>query len=109
MLSGRVVEKIADLSRLGGRPGFLRAHDDRSAIEGRSDSDAGFGHRRDGVCANPERKQLTEENYRVQVATIPKHKVVFAPKARHFIQLDEPEFLFQEMEAFLKEANAAGR
>jgi N-formylmaleamate deformylase len=53
--------------------------------------------------ADPERRKQTEENYRAQVATIPKHKVVFAPKARHFIQLDEPEFFLQEVQTFLKE------
>jgi len=33
--------------------------------------------------------------------------VIFAPKARHFIQLDEPEFLFREIESFLKEADVS--
>ena len=49
-----------------------------------------------------ERKKA-EERYRQQVAAVPKHKVIFAPKARHFIQLDEPEFYFREVAAFLKE------
>ena len=52
---------------------------------------------------DPERRKQTEENYRAQVAKIPKHRVVFAPKSRHFIQLDEPEFFIQEVQAFLKE------
>jgi len=46
-------------------------------------------------------------NYRLQVAKVPKNKVIFAPKARHFIQLDEPEFLFREIESFLKEADVS--
>ncbi len=58
------------------------------------------------AAPNPEQKKLTEDNYRMQVATISKHKVVFAPKARHFIQLDEPEYFFQEVETFLKETDA---
>jgi pimeloyl-ACP methyl ester carboxylesterase len=33
--------------------------------------------------------------------------VVFAPKARHFIQLDEPEFFFREVESFLQTAEAS--
>jgi len=53
---------------------------------------------------NPEQRKKAEESYRLQIATIPKHKVVFAPKARHFIQLDEPDFFFHEVEAFLSEA-----
>lgn len=50
--------------------------------------------------------QQREENYRAQVATIAKHKVVFAPKARHFVQLDAPEFFVQQVEAFLAETSA---
>jgi pimeloyl-ACP methyl ester carboxylesterase len=56
---------------------------------------------------DPVRKRIVEENYRAEVATVPQHKVVFAPKARHFIQLDEPNFLIQEVESFLKETDTA--
>jgi pimeloyl-ACP methyl ester carboxylesterase len=56
---------------------------------------------------NPAVKKAAEDNYRSQVATVPRHKVVFAPKARHFIQLDEPDFLIQEVESFLKETDTA--
>jgi pimeloyl-ACP methyl ester carboxylesterase len=56
---------------------------------------------------NPAEKKAAEENYRAEIATVPRHKVVFAPKARHFIQLDEPNFLIQEVETFLKETDAA--
>lgn len=55
--------------------------------------------------ANPGERKRAEENYRLQVSAIPKHKIVFAPKARHFIQLDEPEFFTQEVESFLKKAD----
>jgi pimeloyl-ACP methyl ester carboxylesterase len=56
---------------------------------------------------NPGEKRVAEENYRAEVATVLHHKVVFAPKARHFIQLDEPDFFIQEVETFLKEADTA--
>jgi pimeloyl-ACP methyl ester carboxylesterase len=55
--------------------------------------------------ADPVARKAAEENYRREVATIPQCKVVFAPKARHFIQLDEPEFFFGQVETFLKDAN----
>ena len=58
------------------------------------------------ALADPEQKKRTEDNYRAEVATIARHKVVFAPKARHFIQLDEPEYFFREAEKFLKETDA---
>ncbi|TDU69246.1 pimeloyl-ACP methyl ester carboxylesterase [Prosthecobacter fusiformis] len=57
------------------------------------------------MATTPEQKKSLEDNYRAQVATIPQHEVIFAPKARHFIQLDEPAFLFGEMERFLKTNN----
>ena len=56
---------------------------------------------------DPDQKKTVEENYRLQVIDVPKHKVVFAPKARHFIQLDEPKFFIQEVESFLKETDGA--
>ena len=51
-------------------------------------------------------KKQVEDAYRSQVSTIPHHRVVFAPKAHHFIQLDEPDFFYHEVESFLKEADA---
>jgi pimeloyl-ACP methyl ester carboxylesterase len=59
------------------------------------------------AAPDSEAKKRLEEFYRAQVAAVPKHKVVFAPKAKHFIQLDEPDFFYQEVESFLKEADAA--
>jgi pimeloyl-ACP methyl ester carboxylesterase len=56
---------------------------------------------------DPNQRKAAQENYRLQVAAVPRHKVVFAPKARHFIQLDEPEFFFGEVESFLKDMDAA--
>jgi pimeloyl-ACP methyl ester carboxylesterase len=48
--------------------------------------------------------QEKEKLYRDQVASIPRHKVVMARKAGHYIQLDEPKFFLREVEAFLREA-----
>jgi pimeloyl-ACP methyl ester carboxylesterase len=35
---------------------------------------------------------------------IARHRITFANNARHFIMLDDPEFLFSEMDSFLSEA-----
>jgi N-formylmaleamate deformylase len=48
-------------------------------------------------------KTKIQEAYAAQIATVPHHKLVFAPTARHFIQLDDPKFFYQEVETFLKE------
>jgi pimeloyl-ACP methyl ester carboxylesterase len=56
---------------------------------------------------DPDQRNAAQENYKLQVAQVPKHKVVFAPKARHFIQLDEPEFFFGQVESFLKDVDNA--
>ncbi len=55
------------------------------------------------VSPNPLERKRVEEGYLAQVVQVPNRKVVFAPKARHFIQLDEPSFFYQEVESFLKE------
>jgi pimeloyl-ACP methyl ester carboxylesterase len=39
--------------------------------------------------------------YEAQVAKIPKHRVVVAENAKHFIMLDAPEFLFTTVDGFL--------
>jgi pimeloyl-ACP methyl ester carboxylesterase len=48
-------------------------------------------------------KMKIQQAYAAQLATVPHHKLVFAPTARHFIQLDDPEFFYRETETFLKE------
>jgi pimeloyl-ACP methyl ester carboxylesterase len=53
-----------------------------------------------------DQRTMIETIYRQQVSTIPNHKVVFAPKAKHFIQLDEPQFFYAQVESFLKTADA---
>ncbi|MEP6672508.1 MAG: alpha/beta hydrolase [Chthoniobacter sp.] len=61
------------------------------------------------AVSDPGQKKEAEDNYRAEVATIAHHKVVFAAKARHFIQLDEPDYFYQEVETFLKESSAPGQ
>jgi N-formylmaleamate deformylase len=50
-----------------------------------------------------EMKATIKKAYGEQIATVPRHKLVFAPTARHFIQLDDPDFFYRETETFLKE------
>ncbi len=40
--------------------------------------------------------------YEAQIASIPNHKFVLAEKARHFVMLDDPAFLFATIDAFLE-------
>ena len=56
------------------------------------------------IPGDAERKTV-EDGYRAQVANVPDHKVVFAPHARHFIQLDEPDFFYAQVEEFLKDGD----
>jgi N-formylmaleamate deformylase len=48
-------------------------------------------------------KAKIQQAYADQIADVPHHKLIFAPTARHFIQLDDPDFFYRETEAFLKE------
>jgi N-formylmaleamate deformylase len=48
-------------------------------------------------------KAKIKEAYAAQIATVRHHKLIFAPNARHFIQLDNPDFFYRETETFLKE------
>ena len=61
------------------------------------------------LSPNPLERSRVEEGYAAQVAQVPNHKVVFAPRARHFIQLDDPVFFYQEVEDFLKEVKSNKR
>jgi pimeloyl-ACP methyl ester carboxylesterase len=49
-----------------------------------------------------------ESMYRSQVADIPVHQVKFVANAKHFIQLDQPEAFYRDVEAFVKNPSAAG-
>jgi pimeloyl-ACP methyl ester carboxylesterase len=53
------------------------------------------------MAGTPEMRAGVETAYRDQVAAIPYHQVVFTSEARHFIQLDRPDFLHDEIEKFL--------
>jgi pimeloyl-ACP methyl ester carboxylesterase len=57
----------------------------------------------DAMAPDEAQKTKTHEAYSAQIATVPHHKLVFAPGARHFIQLDAPDFFYREIETFLKE------
>jgi N-formylmaleamate deformylase len=52
------------------------------------------------VAGGPSPAQ-TRVRYEAQIAAIPHHTVVVAEGARHFIMLDAPEFLFQQIDALL--------
>jgi pimeloyl-ACP methyl ester carboxylesterase len=41
--------------------------------------------------------------YEAQVERVPRHRVVFAPEARHFVMLDAPGLLYAAIDAFLAE------
>jgi N-formylmaleamate deformylase len=43
------------------------------------------------------------DRYEDQVKTIPNHRVALATEARHFVMLDDPGFLFAEMDRFLRD------
>jgi N-formylmaleamate deformylase len=54
---------------------------------------------------DPNTKKAVMSNYEYQIATIPNHKLVFVPDARHFVMLDQPEAFYKEVDAFLKDAD----
>jgi pimeloyl-ACP methyl ester carboxylesterase len=55
------------------------------------------------AMADDAMKERVRTAYAAQIDTIPHHKLVFAPTARHFVQLDNPDFFYTEVETFLKE------
>jgi N-formylmaleamate deformylase len=58
-----------------------------------------------GASASDEAmKAKLQQAYAVQIAAVPHHKLVFAPTARHFIQLDDPDFFYRETDDFLKDS-----
>jgi len=54
------------------------------------------------MITSPEMKKAIQDRYEAQVASVPNHKVLLAEKAKHFIMLDDPSFLFSTMDDFLK-------
>jgi N-formylmaleamate deformylase len=55
-----------------------------------------------GFAPDDAARQKTLAAYEAQVAKVSHHKVVLAEKARHFVMLDDPGFLFSTMDVFLK-------
>lgn len=54
-----------------------------------------------------EYRTAASKAYEAQIASIPRHRFVLAEKSRHFIMIDDPEFLFATMEPFLKEGRCS--
>src|SRR6266550_4707132 len=46
-------------------------------------------------------KEQVEQTFRTQFANLAGYKLVMSDKAKHFVMLDDPEFLFKEMDSFL--------
>lgn len=53
-------------------------------------------------ATSPEMLKTIQARYEAQVAKAPNHKALIAEKAKHFIMLDDPKFLFSAMDDFLK-------
>jgi pimeloyl-ACP methyl ester carboxylesterase len=58
-------------------------------------------------ATSPEMLKAVQARYEAQVAKAPNHKVLIAEKAKHFIMLDDPKFMFSAMDDFLK--SSAGK
>lgn len=54
----------------------------------------------DGLTAD--RQNAVLEAYESQVSRVPRHRVLLAKNARHFVMLDDPAFLFSAMDGFLE-------
>jgi N-formylmaleamate deformylase len=50
-------------------------------------------------------REQVEKNFRTQYAGLPGYKFVMSEKAKHFVMVDDPEFLFKEMDNFLTTNN----
>jgi N-formylmaleamate deformylase len=48
-------------------------------------------------------------SYESQVSSVPEHRVVVAARARHFVMLDDPAFLFGEIDGFLAAEQGGSR
>lgn len=60
-----------------------------------------------GRTQSPDFKKSLIAAYADQIASIPKHELVVAENARHFIMLDQPEFFYTTVEKFLAENPAS--
>ena len=54
-------------------------------------------------ATTPDLEATIRTRYQEQIRDIPVHKLIVAKHARHFVMLDDPEFLFGQMEQFLGE------
>lgn len=50
---------------------------------------------------SPDQQERVLARYESQVSRVPRHRVVLAKNARHFVMLDDPAFLFSAMDSFL--------
>ena len=57
----------------------------------------------DAMAPDAATREKGHQAYAAQIAAIPHHKLIFAPTARHFIQLDDPEFFYRQADTFLKD------
>ena len=55
-----------------------------------------------GALSSPEMRAVMEQSYQLQVSAIPTRQFVAAKNARHFVMLDDPEFLWRTIETFLR-------
>ena len=55
-----------------------------------------------GAMSSPEMRAVMEQSYQLQVSEIPDRQFVAAENARHFVMLDDPEFLWRTIEPFLR-------
>jgi N-formylmaleamate deformylase len=53
-------------------------------------------------------REQIEKNFRAQYAGLAGYKLVMSEKAKHFVMLDDPEFLFTEMDGFLASQKQKG-
>jgi N-formylmaleamate deformylase len=59
-------------------------------------------------AATPEFRNSVLKEFQTQYANAPQSKIVLADHARHFIMYDDPQWFFQQMDAFLQ-ANASAK
>jgi N-formylmaleamate deformylase len=53
-------------------------------------------------------KEQVEKTFRTQYANLGDYKFVMSDNAKHFVMLDDPEFLFKEMDSFLTSQKQKG-
>jgi pimeloyl-ACP methyl ester carboxylesterase len=59
-------------------------------------------------ATTPEARAALTAAYEAQVARIPRHRVVLAENARHFVMLDDPAFLYAAIDGFTPIVHARG-